>query len=366
MLITACQKYTFNTLFTVPDTLVSPDSIVLDVTSSETIELSWSGGGAADGGILLYQVLFDTPSGDFSSPLATIDSDYGAYTTLTISHAMLNTIARNAGIATEESGSIKWTVTASKGGIVKMADLSKVINVTRGEGIDNIPSQLYLYGSATENSGQGGIPFRTVEEGEFQIYTKITNGTICFKSSTDSDAFVYYADASGKLKENQGEISVSASNDVLRLTVNFNTMGVTMEYVNKEVRCIWGADYSNIAVLKYTSEGRFVGEGDIKFFDPNNPDTNPPDWLSWVEERYYFIATVDGKELCWGRGNNVSAERPTGDEDASFYALYEYTWDQWEHLWKMKGSLDFTHATITIDTNSDNMMIHSFSDITSI
>ena len=66
-----------------------------------------------------------------------------------------------------ETGDIKWTVNASKGGVVKRTDKVATITVTRGEGIDNIPAELYLYGSATENSGQGGIPFRCVEEGVF-------------------------------------------------------------------------------------------------------------------------------------------------------------------------------------------------------
>ncbi|KAA4184745.1 hypothetical protein F3D21_26155, partial [Bacteroides ovatus] len=70
--------------------------------------------------------------------------------------------------------------------------------------------------------------------------------------------------------------------------------------------------------------------------------------------------------MCWGRGDDVSAERPVGGEPASFYALYEFQWSQWEHLWKMKGSLDYTHATITIDTNADGLMIHTFTNVTPI
>jgi hypothetical protein len=46
--------------------------------------------------------------------------------------------------------------------------------------------------------------------------------------------------------------------------------------------------------------------------------------------------------------------------------LYEFQWSQWDHLWKMKGSLDYTHATITIDTNSDGLMIHTFTNVTPI
>ena len=174
----SCQEdYELNTDFAVPTELSSPASIQLNVSSPTPVVLSWSGGGAADGGIVLYEVLFDKADGDFSKPLATVKSDLGAATSLSITHAAINTIARNAGIYPLETGDIKWTVNASKGGVVKRTDKVATITVTRGEGIDNIPAELYLYGSATENSGQGGIPFRCVEEGSFPDLYKI----VCWK-----------------------------------------------------------------------------------------------------------------------------------------------------------------------------------------
>lgn len=367
LLLAACQeKYSLNTAFTVPDKLSSPESVILDVTSGTPVTLSWSGGGAEDGGIVLYEVLFDKESGDFSAPLYTTQSDLGAEPTLTITHAQLNTIARNAGIAPEQTGRIKWTVTASKGGVVKATDLSAWITLTRGEGIDNIPETLYLSGTGAAESTGAGVPFRRVEEGVFQIYTTLSDGSVSFKSGNGSDAFVYYADETGKLKEGDGVYDVASSDKVVRMTVNYNTLSVTMDEIEKSVRCIWGASYADIAVLDYAGNGKFVGEGDIVFLDPSKPETNPPSWLTWIEERYYFIATVNGVEMCWGRADDVSAERPVGGEPASFYALYEFAWSQWDHLWKMSGSLDRKHATITIDTNADGLMIHTFTNVTSL
>ena len=137
--IVSCQE--LNADFTVPTELNSPASIQLDVSSSVPVVLSWSGGGAADGGIVLYEVLFDKADGDFSKPLATMKSDLGANPSLSITHAAINTIARNAGIYPLGTGDIKWTVTASKGGVVKKSDKVANITVTRGEGIDNIPAE---------------------------------------------------------------------------------------------------------------------------------------------------------------------------------------------------------------------------------
>ena len=63
-----CQeKYELNTDFSVPAELSSPSAVTLDVTSNVPVLLSWSGGEAADGGVVLYEVLFDKAGGDFSN-----------------------------------------------------------------------------------------------------------------------------------------------------------------------------------------------------------------------------------------------------------------------------------------------------------
>ena len=361
--LVSCQEsYELNTDFSVPTELSGPSSLVLDVTSATPVVLSWNGG-AADGGIVLYEVLFDKQGGDFSKPLAVMKSDLGAMTTLSLTHAAINTMARNAGIKPEATGSLQWMVKASKGGDVKSSEQVGTLTVTRGEGIDNIPTQLFLYGSGAENMGQA---FRTVEEGVFQIYTKLNDGVVNFKSGTTDDAFTYYVDATGKLKEGGSTTDVEASTELSRVTVDFNTMSMRIDAIGAQVRCIWGATFNNIAVLNYIGNGRFQGEGDIIFIDQSRPDTNPPSWLSWTEERYYFIAKVNGSEVCWGRHDSVSPERPVGGEDPSFYALYEFGWSQWDHLWKMAGNLDNKHATITIETNKDNLFMHTFTNVRSI
>ena len=43
----------------------------------------------------------------------------GALPNLSVTQAVLNTIARNAGIMPEETGTIIWTVIASKGVLLK-------------------------------------------------------------------------------------------------------------------------------------------------------------------------------------------------------------------------------------------------------
>lgn len=357
----ACQKeYTLDADFSVPTTLNSNAPITLDVTSANTIVFTWEGGGAADGGLVLYTVLFDKEGGDFSNPIETVKSDLGAKPSLTMTHSALNVLARKAGIPPQSTGKLVWTVHASKGGVVKQSELKGEIQVTRGEGIDNIPTELYLYGSGAEIAGQA---FRQAEESVFVIYTELKTGEIEFRSGKNNDAF-YYSATNGKLSEGKKVMNSTAkANAIQRITVDFNTLQVKTEQVGNSVRCIWGATYNDIAVLTYIGEGKFQGSGSIRFLDPSRPDTNPPSWLGWTEERYYFIAKVNDADVCWGRHDSVSAERPVGGEPMSFYALYEFTWSQWDHLWKMSGSLDNKTATITIDTNNNGLMVHTFSNI---
>lgn len=350
--VTGCQKYEFDTDFSVPTELVTAPAVQLDVTSSKTVVLSWNGGGAADGGIVLYNVLFDKEGGDFSSPLATMPSDLGAGTTLTLTHAQINTLARESGIKPNETGSFIWTVTASKGGVVKRVDSSAELEVTRGEGIDNIPQTLFISGSAALETGQ---EFRKAENGLFVIYTETGAGALKF-TSEKSGGFTFYADGNGKLNEGDGEyvIAEAPSTGLARITVNFNTLSCTVETVGKSVRAIWGATFGDISVLEYAGDGNFKGDGEIVFLGPGREGT--PSWCSWVEERYYFIANVNGGDVCWGSSYGTAA---TPDGTDGFFDIYEYQWSQWDHLWKMDHALDLQNAEFTIYTNKAGKMTHS-------
>lgn len=352
------QKYELDTEFTMPTELASPASVVLDVTSSSTVVLSWTGGKANDGGIVLYNVLFDEEGGDFSDPIATMPSDLGAGEQLTLTHAALNTIARNAGIKPNETGKLIWTVTGAKGGVTKAYDGYASLSITRGEGIDNMPEKLYVGGAAAKEAGQ---EFRVVEEGLYVIYTKLGAGALNF-TSEKSGGFTFYSDNSGKLVEGEGSYNVDSApaSGLARITVNFNTLGVKIEEIGTTVRLAWGATYNDPATdpmtLEYVGNGEFKGQGEVVFYGPGREGT--PDWCSWVEERYYFIATVEGVEVCWGSDDAGNAILPDGTEE-HFY-LNEFAGvSQWDNLWKMDHALDLSNVEVTIYTNKDNKWTHS-------
>ncbi len=368
MIFASCSKdYQLQTSFSAPTQLNSPGVVNIDVNSGSLVTLSWTGGGTPDSSYVTYEVLFDKPGGNFSNPLYKSFSDNGAFTHLTVSHAILNSIARSAGIKPENSGEIIWTVNASKGGQTQSSGISQTMQIKRGEGIDNMPANLFLFGSGNENNGTTGLPFRKAAEGVYIIYTKVmSSGMLLLRGGTDANATQYFATAEGKLKEGDQATTLIPNVNPYRITVDFNTLSLKVENIS-DIRAIWGATYGVIGNLLYIGNGRFRADNcRIMFIDKSRPETNPPSWLGWTEERYYFIAKVNGKELCWGRKDNVSPERPTGSEPLSFYELQEFPWSQWDHLWKMKGDLDLKKATITIDTNLEGMMVHQFSNISAL
>lgn len=362
ILIGCEEKYKLSTGFTSPTNLNSPLDVNIDVKSTENILLTWTGGGAEDGSYVIYEVLFDKPDGNFSNPVYRTFSDNGVESVLTLTHATLNSIARKVGIKPGETGNIIWTVVASKAGEIKKCNLVATISVTRPEGLE-IPTTLFLYGSGSENGGQEGIEFRQESEGKFVVYTKVQgDGQLILRSTQDENAIQYcYVD--NKLKEGTQPIYLTPNEFPYRITVDFNTLSLKTEIISR-VRAIWGVNFDIIGELNYVGNGIFRADNcEIKFVQQSRPETNPPSWLTWVEERYYFIATIDGNEWCWGRKDEVSPERPTGNEPLSFYEIGEFPWSQWDHLWKMSGTLDLKKCTIVINTNLENMMVHQFSNI---
>lgn len=339
--LAGCQKkYELDIEFKMPDELVSPSAeIALDVTSSKTVTLAWNGGAAADGGIILYNVLFDKEGGNFSEPIETFASDLGASSELTLTHAQLNTLARKAGVKAGNIGSIIWTVTGSKGGVTKTMEDFAVIRFQRGEGIDNIPEQLFVNGAACTEKGQ---QFRKISDGLFVIYTKLTAGKLQFTSAKDGGS-KFYADATGKLAEGDVYTDAEAVDGAARITVNFNTLSVTTDKIGEiYVENRW--DQINMAELSYVGNGRFEGVGEI-LFSANG------------DERYSFHVMVNDEEKRWGSNKGNDGTAPDGTE--AFWDIYEQNWDAWNNLWKFVKADKDKSATFVIETNKDNRWFHS-------
>ena len=212
------------------------------------------------------------------------------------------------------------------------------------------PSELALYGSGAEVEGQA---FRQTGNGVFEIYAKLKDGVLSFKSSNKN----YFLDAEKGLLEGAGEGVSTATIDgeATRIIVNFQNNSVTFDTINK-VRLIWGCNFVDVMALSYTSAGKWEGEGVVNFVPPGDPTCS---WLTWTEQRYYFIPTINGaQEKCWGRKDTVTGNDLYPSDEPDFYDINEFGWSQWDHLWKFSEDMNGATVHILIDTNKDGVMTH--------
>ena len=367
-----CKRtYEFDTNFTMPVSLDSPSAVSLDVTSSETIVLSWEGGKANDGGLILYEVLFDKEGGNFSDPVDVRKSDQGALPRLTLSHADLNIIARKAGIKPGETSTLIWTVRASKGGESHLFEGSRSITVTRGEGIDTFPKALYLMGSGAKASGEEeGREFRIVEEGLYQIYTRLADGEIYFQSDEETGT-QYYFDSSNILNEGEGSGDVTASGlgEVARITVDFNSLGVKFETISGlsvfpcASRWLNPGEYPiHNTTISYVGKGVFKAASMVieEFF-------RGWDWCAATgEERYTVYVSVDGRECEWSTTDSkYGATRPSVNYGIEYFELAEYEGrPDWGHgPFKFPEEVEGKVFDYLIYTNKDNKFYQEFANI---
>lgn len=355
--ILACKKYELNTSFTVPTELDAPETVLLDVASSERVVFFWSGGKAEDGGLVLYDVLFDREGGDFSAPLATFQSDRGTQSRLTLTHAQLNNIARDGGLARGQSGTFSWTVRASRGGVTKDCGIVKNIVLTRGNDIDALPEALAPAGTAFPEEGR---TFVKVSDGVFTIITRLQAGTMYFTNGPDN----YYANDKGKIVIGNGsqDITTVPESGLVRLTVDFTTLSVSMEELSNTVLAQWAATNVAFIILKYKGDGIYAGKGVCNLLGPGRPGT--PSWCSWTEQRYSFMTEVDGASVRWGSRwpNPEGADSPDYPATAADYYIYQVSKTDWGNLWKMYETFDQKTILMQIFYDENGHLTHSIEE----
>ena len=353
----SCKKYELNTAFTAPSQLDAPEEVLLDVTSPERVIFFWSGGEASDGGIILYEVLFDKEGGDFSSPLAVFPSDRGSQSRLTLTHPQLNAIAREAGIPRSGSGKLRWTVNASRGGDVKRCAAVGEIKLSRGNDIDVLPESLTAVGTAFAEDGRN---FVKKANGVFVLITRVQEGNMSFVSGNEK----YYVNGSGTLVVGEGshQLSPVPASGLALVTVDFNSLKVTVDELSTTVQAQWAATNMAFVILKYKGEGVFSGKGTATFLGPGRPGT--PSWCTWTEERYSFITEVNGASVRWGSAVDDPNGASLPDGTSQFYYIYQVAKTDWANLWKMDHAFDQKTVLMSIYLDDNGQLTHSIEETT--
>lgn len=296
-------------------------AIVLQASASATVYFEWEPAIAADGGMVMYDIAFDKADGDFSNPLLIVASDRtGSASSATITHKQLNQIAAAAGIDSEKTGTLKWTVFSSKGINPVKAEKEQTISVTRLPGFADIPEKVYITGDATETGSDLSQAYimKKVTDGEFEIYTKLTTGKSFKFVSSNSGTPTEYSLSGEKIVI--GGTSTIAKTGIYKYYLDFNIGSFSMKEVTSVVLLI------NISLEEVNLP--YVGDGiwELKGYNCTSTAT---------DDRYKFRMKSSTGETEWRAINNDS-KPPTPANPAYYYMVEKTNVAQWTNneIWK--------------------------------
>lgn len=110
---------------------VNSTNLVIDANGSD-LAITWEATEAVSGGTVTYEWLLDVASGDFSAPLATITSDNsGQDAQLTVSQVAVDQILIDNGLNPGDGIDTKWTVRATEGTNVRLANAAFALTLNR-------------------------------------------------------------------------------------------------------------------------------------------------------------------------------------------------------------------------------------------
>jgi hypothetical protein len=348
-LLTGCKKddQELDDAITPVANYISPadNSLVkLDPPSNAAVTFEWSQARAADGTLILYEVLFDKEGGDFSAPVySAVSGTNGLDTKLVLSHGDLNKIANLAGIPSQAQGKLKWTVNASKGLNVLAATAARTIQVERPAGFSVIPGNLYLTGSGTEAGATLGqaLPFKRVSSGVYELYTRLSPGDVKLVDQTTGTPTAYYI-SGNKLLLGSSATSPAPAPAVYRVTLDFNNGSAILTEIQSVG--LWVSAQNKVTVtLPYVGKGVWKVENTpIEFFQ-----------FSWGrDERYKFIFSekdMAGKVTARQYGSpNTDNVPPTATTAAAYFNLIPVADDQWNNTFKFAAAADRKNVDLTV------------------
>lgn len=252
------------------DTLYSPATgTSVDLTKGSSTIFTWAPSVAEDGGYVLYDVLFDTEDGDFSNPISSVaSSSTGSATTLTLTAKELNNVMSSTGVGAGETGTIKWTVRASKGLHGSIYSESNLLSVTRLVAMDPLPTSVTISGDAAEAGGidmvaSAGIDGESGETGVFECFTQISSGSFYV---TDDQGRYYTLSTGGLMKNTSSQEASSFNADgIYWITLDFTGMSWTAVEISKiEFQAsAWGDrlpgyDYLELFEMDYQGGGTWA------------------------------------------------------------------------------------------------------------
>lgn len=333
--------------------LYEPDNgkaVVLQASASATLYFEWEPARAEDSGMVLYEVAFDEADGDFSEPLFIMAADNnGGSNHASVTHKQLNKIAALAGVESARQGTLKWTVFSSKGINPVKAEEERTLTLTRLSGLADIPDNLYITGKATENGDDlaKALVMKKLAEGEFEIYTKLTEGeSFKFVSATSGTPLEF--SLSGEQIAEGGTSSVSKTG-IYKFYLDFNIGS----FITKEVTKVsLFLNWSQMKIeLPYKANGVWELTGHTITGLSGNDNS---------DDRYKFRMESPAGETEWRAASNDS--KPTGNE-AYYYMVEKADVQQWtdNQIWKNPATDGWSDKTydFTFSLNAEGSYTHN-------
>lgn len=319
----------------------------LQPATSAVVNFEWSAARAEDGSLVMYEVAFDTAGGNFQRPIYAVASNgNGVQNSLSLSHKVLNAIASKAGIQPSTSGSLQWTVIASKGLNEKRADSSRVIVIERPSGFTEIPDNVFITGAATE----GGTDLAAAKamklgtDGVFEIFTRLKNGAFTF-TDRNSGTPVTYSMQGNRLQE--GGENQQTGDKVYRIRLDFaNAAAEMIEIIDAGV---FASAYNKVTgKLAYAGNGTWTAQGvPIVYFD----------FGSWKDDRFKFqFSTTDAGgtpgTIYYGSVNQSNSTPPDANTPAAYYNVVPVDNSQWDFTYKYPAGSDGKTGDFTLQLNA--------------
>ncbi|WP_421944735.1 SusE domain-containing protein [Pedobacter sp.] len=313
-------------------------------------QFKWTGATPEDGGLILYEVAFDKEGGNFSNPVFKIVSDgAGVQPQVTISHKDLTKIAALAGINSSSTGKVNWTVIASKASSKKIGQEIRTLQLERPAGFAEVPTELYLTGSATESGADisKAIKLKKIEEGVFEVYTALKAGTYQLTDKQSQSGRMFFTEGT-LIKEGTSSITVSGSAKPYYLKFDFNVATVVDASEVQSVGLYMSAYGTEIGQLSYTSSGTWQsGSIPIVFYQ-----------FSWGRDERYKFALHTSSGIRYMGSSNVNNVSPVG-QSASYFYLNAVTNDQWNNTYKFNPSADNKNITAMVNLGASGPYTHT-------
>jgi hypothetical protein len=319
-------------------------------TQLASVVFSWAPTSAEDGELVLYEIVFDKETGDFSKPVYKSVSDGGGVNTqVTLTHADLAKIADAGGIGPSSTGKLKWTVIASKATNKKTAAVSRIIQLTRPAGFTNLPATLYLTGTASEGGSDitKAIAFKRTAVGAFELYTSLGAGTYQLTDKAGAGGRLFYINSNGVIVEGTSTTTVTGATKVFRLKYDFNVASSQLTEIT-DIGIFMSAYNTEIGHLTYSGNSTWKSPVlPIVFYQ----------YTGFRDERYKFIFHTSGGNEYFGstKADNVG---PNGQAAPYFY-LVPVNNAQFDYTYKFPPASDNHHAQITVLLQAPNPYTHS-------